>query len=158
MATDHVMSSNRPYLLRAMHEWINDNGMTPYMLVDANAPGVHVPPASVKDGRVVLSIASRAVVQFEIGNEIVRFLARFGGVSHTIQVPVSAVMAIYAQENGQGMMFQAEESWPHFGGWNGRRKPVCVVEPGPRAWRDGALGCLPEGLLFRSGQAGVAVG
>ncbi|HNV08111.1 ClpXP protease specificity-enhancing factor [Dokdonella sp.] len=112
MATDQVMSSNRPYLLRAMHEWINDNGMTPYMLVDANAPGVHVPPASVKDGRVVLSIASRAVVQFEIGNEIVRFLARFGGVSHTIQVPVSAVMAIYAQENGQGMMFQAEESSP----------------------------------------------
>ena len=112
MATDQVMSSNRPYLLRAMHEWINDNGMTPYMLVDANAPGVHVPPASVKDGSVVLSIASRAVVQFEIGNEIVRFLARFGGVSHTIQVPVSAVMAIYAQENGQGMMFQAEESSP----------------------------------------------
>ncbi len=112
MATEHVMSSNRPYLLRAMHEWINDNGMTPYMLVDANAPGVQVPPASVKDGRVVLSIASRAVVQFEIGNEIVRFLARFGGVSHAIQVPVTAVMAIYAQENGQGMMFQAEESSP----------------------------------------------
>jgi len=112
MATDQVMSSNRPYLLRAMHEWINDNGMTPYMLVDANAPGVHVPPASVKDGRVVLSIASRAVVQFEIGNEIVWLLARFGGRRHTTQVPVSAVMAIYAQENGQGMMFQAEESSP----------------------------------------------
>jgi stringent starvation protein B len=95
-----------------MHAWINDNGMTPYMLVDASLPGVHVPPASVKDGRVVLSIASRAVAQFEIGNEVVRFLARFGGVSHAIQVPVSAVMAIYAQENGQGMMFQAEESSP----------------------------------------------
>lgn len=106
------MSSNRPYLLRAMYAWINDNGLTPYMLVDAGMVGVHVPPAAVKDGRVVLSIASRAVVQFEIGNELVSFLARFGGVSQAIRVPIPAVMAIYAQENGQGMMFQAEESSP----------------------------------------------
>lgn len=112
MVSEQVMSSNRPYLLRAMHEWINDNGLTPYMLVDASVAGVHVPPESVKDGRVVLSIASRAVAQFEIGNEVVRFLARFGGVSHAIQVPIWAVLAIYAQENGQGMMFQAEESSP----------------------------------------------
>ncbi|HOX72731.1 MAG: ClpXP protease specificity-enhancing factor [Dokdonella sp.] len=103
------MTSNRPYLLRAIHEWINDNGMTPYILVEASAPGVRVPPSTIKDGRVVLSVASRAVARFEIGMETVSFLARFGGVSHSIELPVSAVLAIYAQENGQGMMFQSED-------------------------------------------------
>lgn len=104
------MSSNRPYLLRAIHDWINDNGLTPYLLVEAGAPGVRVPPAAVKDGRVVLSIAARAVARLEIGLDTVRFMARFGGVSQAIEVPISAVLAIYAQENGQGMMFAAEDS------------------------------------------------
>ena len=81
--TTTAMSSNRPYLLRAMFEWINDNGLTPYLLVDATAPGVSVPPASIKDGRVVLSIAARAVAQLDIGTERVTFLARFNGVSHS---------------------------------------------------------------------------
>lgn len=106
------MTSNRPYLLRAIHEWINDNGMTPYLLVEANAPGVRVPASTIKDGRVVLSVASRAVARFEVGLDAVSFLARFGGVSHQIEVPISAVLAIYAQENGQGMMFQPEDSPP----------------------------------------------
>ncbi|MGB0133829.1 ClpXP protease specificity-enhancing factor [Dokdonella sp.] len=104
------MSSNRPYLLRAIHDWINDNGLTPYLLVEAGAPGVRVPPAAVKDGRVVLSVAARAVARLEIGLDMVSFMARFGGVSHSIEVPVSAVLAIYAQENGQGMMFAADDS------------------------------------------------
>ncbi|MDR2012314.1 MAG: ClpXP protease specificity-enhancing factor [Rhodanobacter sp.] len=104
------MTSNRPYLLRAMHAWISDNGLTPYLLVDAVAVGVRVPPGVVKDGRVVLNVAARAVAQFEVGNESVDFLARFGGVSHTVHVPIPAVRAIYAQENGQGMMFSAEDS------------------------------------------------
>lgn len=103
-----AMSSNRPYLLRAMFDWISDNGMTPYLLVDAGVDGVRVPPASVKDGRVVLSIAARAVAHLAIGNERITFLARFSGVSESIEVPVLAVLAIYAQENGQGMMFPAE--------------------------------------------------
>ncbi len=104
------MSSNRPYLLRAIHDWINDNGLTPYLLVEAGAPGVRVPPAAIKDGRVVLSVAARAVARLEIGLDKVSFMARFGGVSHSIEIPVSAVLAIYAQENGQGMMFAAEDS------------------------------------------------
>ena len=104
------MSSNRPYLLRAMFEWINDNGMTPYVLVDAGVTGVVVPPAAIKDGRIVLSIAPRAVARLEMGNERLSFLARFGGVSHGIEVPVHAVLAIYAQENGQGMMFPADSA------------------------------------------------
>jgi stringent starvation protein B len=102
------MTSSRPYLLRAFYEWISDNGLTPYLLVDANAEGVRIPPGAAKDGRVVLNIAARAVGQFEAGNEYIRFMARFGGVSQPVSVPVGAVLAIYAQENGQGMMFAAE--------------------------------------------------
>ena len=106
------MSSNRPYLLRAIHEWINDNGLTPYLLVNADAPGVRVPQSAIKDGRVVLSVASRAVSRLEIGMDEVRFMARFSGVSHAIEVPMPAILAIYAQENGQGMMFPAEDASP----------------------------------------------
>jgi len=102
------MTSNRPYLLRALYEWISDNHLTPYLLVDAGIEGVRVPPGAAKDGKVILNIAGRAVSQFEIGNERVRFLARFGGVSQAVDVPMGAILAIYAQENGQGMMFQAE--------------------------------------------------
>ena len=108
--SEPAMTSNRPYLLRAIHEWINDNGLTPYLLVEAGAPGVRVPPSSIKDGRVVLSVASRAVARLEFGVDMVRFMARFSGVSHAIEVPMAAVLAIYAQENGQGMMFPAEDA------------------------------------------------
>lgn len=104
------MTSNRPYLLRAMHEWICDNGLTPYLLVDAACEGLRIPPGVAKDGRVVLNLAPRAVDRFEIGQESVQFLARFGGVSHAVTVPMAAVLAIYAQENGQGMMFPAEDA------------------------------------------------
>ncbi|MBS0456129.1 MAG: ClpXP protease specificity-enhancing factor [Proteobacteria bacterium] len=97
------MTSNRPYLLRAMYEWINDNGMTPYILVDAAFPGVLVPSQAVKDGRVVLNIAARAVSQLSLGDAEIGFLARFGGVSQPVRVPLGAVQAIYAQESGQGM-------------------------------------------------------
>ena len=103
-----VMSSNRPYLLRAMYEWIADNGMTPYILVDAAAPDVHVPKSAIKDGRIVLNIAARAGAQLDLGKDRVTFMARFSGVSQVVDVPMGAVLAIYAQENGQGMMFPAE--------------------------------------------------
>jgi stringent starvation protein B len=98
------MTSNRPYLLRAMHEWICDNGLTPHIVVDAGKPGVQVPPQAITDGRVVLNLAPRAVTQLEIGNEVITFNARFGGVGRAISVPVAAVQAIYARENGQGML------------------------------------------------------
>ena len=102
------MSSNRPYLVRAMYDWISDNGLTPYILVDAGAPGVNVPRSAIKDGRVVLNVAARAVAQLELGKEFVRFNARFSGVGQSVEVPMSGILAIYAQENGQGMMFPAE--------------------------------------------------
>jgi stringent starvation protein B len=106
------MSSNRPYLIRAIYEWIGDNGMTPHLLVDASQPGVQVPPQSVKDGQVVLNIAARAVGQLDLGNEGISFMARFSGVSRSVRVPLQAVLAIYAQETGQGMMLPHEEESP----------------------------------------------
>jgi stringent starvation protein B len=112
MTTAPPMSSNRPYLLRALYEWISDNGLTPYILVDATHAGVRVPPGAAKDGKVVLNIASRAVTQFEISNDRIHFLARFGGVSQAVDVPMTGVLAIYAQENGQGMMFSADNAPP----------------------------------------------
>ncbi|MEY3359217.1 MAG: hypothetical protein RIS67_942 [Pseudomonadota bacterium] len=109
MSPPTAMTSNRPYLLRALYEWINDNNLTPYILVDATQPDVMVPASTVKDGKVVLNIAMRAVESLELGNEALSFKARFGGVSQFLYVPVAAVLAIYAQETGQGMMLPADE-------------------------------------------------
>ena len=108
-----TMSSNRPYLLRAIYDWISDNDLTPYLLVDAAADGVAVPPQVIKNGQVVLNLAMRAVAKLDLGNEWISFQARFSGVSQSIRVPVGAVLALYAQENGQGMMFPVEEQGDH---------------------------------------------
>ncbi|MFT4255651.1 MAG: ClpXP protease specificity-enhancing factor [Pseudoxanthomonas sp.] len=97
------MTSHRPYLLRALAEWIADNGMTPHLLVDATQPGVQVPASAVKEGKVVLNIAQRAVAHLVIDNDEVAFSARFGGVSYPVRVPIPAVLAIYSRETGQGM-------------------------------------------------------
>lgn len=103
-----AMTSHRPYLLRALWEWIADNGMTPHLLVDATRPGVRVPPHTIKDGKVVLNIADRAVARLEMGNDAVSFSARFAGASHSVVVPVPAILAIYARETGQGMALPEE--------------------------------------------------
>jgi stringent starvation protein B len=103
MSDASSMTSHRPYLLRALYEWIADNGMTAHLLVDATQPGVRVPAHTVKDGKVVLNIATRAVAHLDLGNDAVAFTARFGGVSHAVIVPLPAVLAIYARETGQGM-------------------------------------------------------
>ena len=97
------MTSHRPYLLRALYAWIADNDMTPHLLVDATRPGVQVPAFAVNDGKVVLNVAARAVSGLEMGDEFIAFTARFGGVSQSVWVPVSAVLAIYARETGHGM-------------------------------------------------------
>jgi stringent starvation protein B len=104
------MTSNRPYLIRAIYEWINDNGMTPYLLVDAAHAGVVVPAQAIKDGRIVLNVAARAVTQLSLGDQEIHFLARFGGVSQSVRVPVAAVQAVYAQESGQGMALPEEST------------------------------------------------
>jgi stringent starvation protein B len=110
-----AMTSHRPYLLRALNEWIADNEMTPHLLVDATRPGVQVPAQAVNDGKVVLNIAARAVARLAIDNDSVSFTARFGGVSHPVFVPISAILAIYARETGQGMALPEDvaSSGPH---------------------------------------------
>lgn len=103
------MLSSRPYLVRAVNEWIVDSGLTPHLLVNAEFPGLEVPESSIQDGRVVLNIAPTAVRDLLIDAELVTFVARFGGVSRAVSVPVNAVEAVYARENGRGMMFPVDE-------------------------------------------------
>ena len=103
------MTPSRPYIMRALYEWIVDNGCTPYILVDAGIDNVMVPEQYVKDGQIVLNISPSAVMELNITNEALSFNGRFGGAATDIFVPVSAVVGIYARENGQGMVFEPEE-------------------------------------------------
>jgi stringent starvation protein B len=98
----------RPYLIRAVYEWTIDNGYTPHILVQADAEGVKVPADYVRDGRITLNVHPQAVKDLDLGNEWVSFSARFGGQSFPVEVPVSAVIAAFARENGRGMFFQEE--------------------------------------------------
>lgn len=106
------MNSNRPYLIRAIYEWIIDNGMTPYLLVMADQPGVVVPQDFVEDDKIILNISPTAVQQLEISNESVSFSARFSGHPMEVVVPVASASALYARENGQGMIFPEEDGQP----------------------------------------------
>lgn len=103
------MTPNRPYLLRAFYEWIVDNNLTPYLVVDATLPGVRVPQQHVQNGQIVLNINPSAVGNLVLGNDAVTFNARFGGSPFALNIPQRAVLAIYARENGAGTMFTAEE-------------------------------------------------
>lgn len=103
------MTSNRPYLLRALYEWISDNHMTPHVLVDAGFDGVKVPNQAIQKGKVILNIDQVAVHNLKMGNEWLSFDARFSGKQHEVLVPVEAVLAIYSKENGQGMMFALDD-------------------------------------------------
>lgn len=104
------MNSSRPYLLRALYEWIVDNDCTPHLLVNAEHAQARVPESFVNDGQIVLNISPSAVRYLEMDNAAVSFEGRFGGVPHQLYVPVEAVLAIYARENGQGMVFDAAET------------------------------------------------
>lgn len=108
MTDDANMTSNRPYLLRAFYQWIVDNECTPYIVVEADLPNVEVPPQTVRDGQVVLNISPNAVQNLLLEDTQVTFSARFGGVPFEVYVPVYAISAIYARENGAGSMFPPE--------------------------------------------------
>lgn len=103
------MNSSRPYFLRALHEWIVDNGLTPHLMVNATFPGVVVPPEHIKDGKIVLNIAPQAIRELRIQNKLLTFDARFSGVTRNIHLPMKAIEAIYALENGRGMVFEQDE-------------------------------------------------
>ena len=105
------MTPSRPYLVRAIYEWLVDNDATPYLLIDATNPLVRVPPQHIKDGKIVLNAAPHAVKDFFIQNDGISFSARFGGVPMMISAPMVAVLAIYARENGQGMFFDSNEEF-----------------------------------------------
>lgn len=107
------MTPSRPYLLRALQEWIVDNGATPQILVDGADPELSVPDSARSGDKIVLNISPSAVRDLSIDNEYVSFVARFSGVSHGVLVPIHAVQAIYARENGQGMMFPDLEEDEH---------------------------------------------
>jgi stringent starvation protein B len=116
------MSSSRPYLLRALYEWILENQCTPYIVVNAYAKDVQVPQEHVKDGQIVLNISPAAVHALQMNNQAVDFSGRFAGIPTPVYVPIEAVMGIYARENGQGMIFETEKPSPE--------PPSDVTEPG----------------------------
>ena len=128
------MLPRKPYFLRAMHQWIVDSGSTPYIVVDVSVAGVDIPPGYAQDGKLVLNISYAATHNLELGAETVEFDARFGGASRHVRVPMGAVLAVYAHESGQGMLFDAEgepeEATPDDGpksGGVGSKKPTLKV-------------------------------
>jgi len=126
------VKSRRPYLLRAMHEWISDSNCTPHIVVDAGVTGVEVPRQSVQDGKIVLNVSWTATAQLQIGNDEISFNGRFGGTSMSVRVPVAAVLAIYARETGQGMIFADEAEPPPGGPPQGPGSPPVEPQPKPK--------------------------
>ena len=104
------MTPLKPYLIRAIYEWILDNNLTPHLLVDANNPSAILPMQFVQDGRIILNIRPAAIDALSLGDNAIEFNTRFSGKSTYINVPVTAVLAIYAKENGKGMVFEVEDS------------------------------------------------
>lgn len=99
-------SSRRPYLIRALYDWVLDNDLTPHLLVAADAAGVEVPRQYVtEEGRITINISPSAVQGLSLGNDWIAFSARFSGRGYTINIPPGAVLALYARENGEGMLF-----------------------------------------------------
>lgn len=127
------MTSQRPYLLRAMHDWILDNHLTPHILVDALRDGVRVPQEYVQDGQINLNIAPSAVRNLQLGNRDISFSARFRGVPMEVLVPVTAVLGVYARENGQGMSFaDFDNEPPPAPGSDGGKRPSSAGKPSLR--------------------------
>jgi stringent starvation protein B len=135
MAKEPTLTPRRPYLLRAMHEWMTDNGQTPHLVVDAAVAGVVVPRQYVRDGKIVLNVGYAATAGLSIKNDLIAFSARFGGVTFDCSLPVHAVLGIYARETGQGMIFSDDEPAPEpngdppkTGGDEPRRPQLKVVK------------------------------
>ena len=117
------MTSNRPYLIRAIYDWISDNDLTPYIMVNADFADVQVPLRYVADGKIVLNISARAVKLLDLGNVAIEFTARFDGVVQQVHVPIMAVDAIYSFENGRGMVFHEDDSGDDDTPKEGKAKP-----------------------------------
>ena len=107
-----MMNSTRPYLIRAFYDWIIDNNCTPHIVVNADILGTEVPREYIDGGQIVLNIAMTAVQSLVLDNDGISFQGRFGGIARGVKIPIPAVMAIYAKENGRGMVFTEEEGDP----------------------------------------------
>ena len=103
------LTPTRPYLARAIYEWICDNNLTPYLLVDATQPYTDVPQQFVQDGQIVLNLAPHSVHMLNMSNDAITFSARFSGASKDLYIPMNAVLGLYARENGQGLFFDPDE-------------------------------------------------
>jgi stringent starvation protein B len=112
IALTNPSRSKRPYLIRAMHEWMADNGHTPHIVVDASVDGVCVPTEHVKDGKIILNVSETAAHNLKLVNDSVSFRARFSGVPFDVWVPMRSVLGIYARETGQGMIFSHDAENP----------------------------------------------
>ena len=122
------MTPSRPYLLRAFYDWLLDNDLTPHLLVNANVRHVKVPMQFVKDGQIVLNIAPQAVMAFTMDKEAISFSARFGGVPFQVYIPMAAILAIHARENGVGTLFPPE---PGYDLWLEQAEATAQPEPEP---------------------------
>jgi stringent starvation protein B len=103
------MTSSKPYLIRAIYQWLVDNQLTPYLMIDADFPDVLVPEHFIEDGQIVLNVAPQAIGNLHLGNEALEFDASFSGVITHLYIPTKSVMAIYAFENGKGMVFNEDD-------------------------------------------------
>ena len=124
-----LFTSPKPYLIRAWHEWMSDNGLTPHILVMVDAT-VSVPRDYVRNNEVVLNVSSEATGGLQLGNEVIRFQARFAGRVRDIEVPVDRVASIFARENGQGMVFEALVTGED-GAWEAHDDASPVTSPEP---------------------------
>lgn len=123
------MTPNQPYLLNAFYEWIVDNNLTPYIVVDAHFSGVQVPQEYVQDGQIVLNVSPSSTGKLQLGLQEVTFEARFGGVPRSLVIPCPAVLAIYAKENGAGTVFTVEENMSSLSGEQGLNSPETDPTP-----------------------------
>jgi stringent starvation protein B len=123
----------RPYLLRALHEWITDSGATPHIVVDATVEGVVVPVQHVKDDKIILNVSFSATQMLKLGNESLDFEARFSGESRAVHVPIRAVLGIYARETGQGMIFPEGDAEPDPNDKSPSPAPGAAGKKGPAA-------------------------
>lgn len=124
--------SRRPYLLRAMHQWMTDSGFTPHVIVNAEVAEAQLPRAYARDGRIVLNVSYAATQRLDIGNDWVEFDARFAGVVQHVRFPITAVLGVYARETGEGMVFPEQDGGPE------------SPPPGPGSGPDGPSGSAPE--------------
>lgn len=125
---EYKASPKRPYLLRAYYDWLVDNRFTPYLVVDATYLGVNVPVEYVKDGQIVLNLSANATGNLQLTNDFIQFNARFKGVSRELYIPMGAALAIYARENGDGVMFEPEEVYDELNSEPDTEQPTSFYE------------------------------